>query len=446
MEHPSPLLEELKSEASSADGISPILSSMSSSAAMDQETGEVKEHQVQDEEQREATLPRTCSGSSKARMESPDMAPRKWRVPIVSERQRSQSLDGNDVVSIAELQLSFQNEKIATTKKADGTGPNSISLAHVATTAIPTEAAAMELNYDDDDLDLRYVSTAPLPEIRDKAKSLESAQRAAKKALAAQNRSRAETSHSDTTTRSQARSAQEPVLDRTGTAKGLTIPSERVEVDAVRFTSSLDISGQVRDVVKRMTKSVGATHKRFSTSLGRGFMSGKDAIVKRAHHKGFSLVCIREPFVGPLKTTRDVPHDIADLTPYLKAFVPMALQDCLKLYSRQMLGAADSVAEFRHTTVLFINLTGLYEEIQVPSLSDSVIAKLVHNALCISQERIYRHEGTLRQFTIDDKGAVLIAVFGIPPQTHLDDCTRGVKTVCSLRAGRNCVILLCLRS
>jgi class 3 adenylate cyclase len=37
------------------------------------------------------------------------------------------------------------------------------------------------------------------------------------------------------------------------------------------------------------------------------------------------------------------------------------------------------------------------------------------------------YEGGLRQFIVDDKGTVLIAVFGMPTLSHEDDASRGVK-------------------
>lgn len=44
------------------------------------------------------------------------------------------------------------------------------------------------------------------------------------------------------------------------------------------------------------------------------------------------------------------------------------------------------------------------------------------------QEVIFRFEGMVRQFLVDDKGTVLIAVFGVPPYKHIDDPIRAVKT------------------
>lgn len=44
------------------------------------------------------------------------------------------------------------------------------------------------------------------------------------------------------------------------------------------------------------------------------------------------------------------------------------------------------------------------------------------------QKAVYRYEGTVRQFIIDDKGSVLIAAFGLPPLSHQDDPILAIKS------------------
>ena len=41
-------------------------------------------------------------------------------------------------------------------------------------------------------------------------------------------------------------------------------------------------------------------------------------------------------------------------------------------------------------------------------------------------EHILKRGGQIRQFIVDDKGVVLIAVFGLPPLVHEDDASRGI--------------------
>ena len=41
--------------------------------------------------------------------------------------------------------------------------------------------------------------------------------------------------------------------------------------------------------------------------------------------------------------------------------------------------------------------------------------------------------GTVRQLLVDDKGTVLIAVFGVPPLSHSDDASRGVRAAMGIQ-------------
>jgi len=49
----------------------------------------------------------------------------------------------------------------------------------------------------------------------------------------------------------------------------------------------------------------------------------------------------------------------------------------------------------------------------------------LHEAFKVVQRRVYAHSGTIRQFLQDDKGLVVISVFGMPPfEPHADDPVR----------------------
>jgi hypothetical protein len=39
---------------------------------------------------------------------------------------------------------------------------------------------------------------------------------------------------------------------------------------------------------------------------------------------------------------------------------------------------------------------------------------------------LYQYDGVVRQFLVDDKGSVLIGVFGTPPNAHENDPARAV--------------------
>lgn len=80
------------------------------------------------------------------------------------------------------------------------------------------------------------------------------------------------------------------------------------------------------------------------------------------------------------------------------------------------------MAELRRVTVIFVNLTSLVYERE---RDFQVLA--INQVLCSMQEIVFRSEGMVRQFIVDDKGTVLIAAFGVPPFGHEDDPMRGVK-------------------
>ncbi len=51
---------------------------------------------------------------------------------------------------------------------------------------------------------------------------------------------------------------------------------------------------------------------------------------------------------------------------------------------------------------------------------------MVYQAMLAVQRAIYRYEGSLNKFLVDDKGFTLLSVFGLPPLAHEDDPERAV--------------------
>lgn len=47
-----------------------------------------------------------------------------------------------------------------------------------------------------------------------------------------------------------------------------------------------------------------------------------------------------------------------------------------------------------------------------------------HNVLVAVQDAVYKYEGSINKFLMDDKGSTLIAVFGLPPLAHTNDVRR----------------------
>jgi class 3 adenylate cyclase len=78
-----------------------------------------------------------------------------------------------------------------------------------------------------------------------------------------------------------------------------------------------------------------------------------------------------------------------------------------------------SVAELRHITTMFLNLDSY-------SPTENVDPLTLQPFFLLLQEILSKSGGFLRQFLIDDKGCVAIAMWGVPSYTHNNDCSRGL--------------------
>lgn len=82
------------------------------------------------------------------------------------------------------------------------------------------------------------------------------------------------------------------------------------------------------------------------------------------------------------------------------------------------------VNELRHITVLFVNLG--VREAELINMNTEKDVNHIHAVLKAVQKAVYKYEGSLNKFLMDDKGSTLIAIFGLPPLAHEDDAVRGV--------------------
>ncbi|KAL6075024.1 Guanylate cyclase domain-containing protein, variant 3 [Balamuthia mandrillaris] len=107
---------------------------------------------------------------------------------------------------------------------------------------------------------------------------------------------------------------------------------------------------------------------------------------------------------------------------WMQGYVPEPLRKWLEEgYSLHHL------ADIRQTTVLFIGLCGL-------DTTTMNCFEPLQKALTSAEEVLLHYKGALRQFIIDDKGAVLIAVFGLPHMTLEDDAVRAVNAALVINA------------
>ena len=102
----------------------------------------------------------------------------------------------------------------------------------------------------------------------------------------------------------------------------------------------------------------------------------------------------------------------------LLAYVPRVVVDQLAR------GGSSWLAELRRVTVLFVNFPGLTPATPLER-AQAVMREL--------QAVLHRYEGTINKLSLDDKGASLVAAFGLPPLSHEDDPERGVRAALAVR-------------
>lgn len=102
----------------------------------------------------------------------------------------------------------------------------------------------------------------------------------------------------------------------------------------------------------------------------------------------------------------------------LRRYIPGAIR------SRLDANQSDWLGEQRRLSVIFINLPDF--NAQTPLLEADRTMKALQIAL-------YRFEGSVNKISVDDKGASLIAVLGLPPLGHPDDPERAVRAALAMQ-------------
>jgi class 3 adenylate cyclase/tetratricopeptide (TPR) repeat protein len=133
-----------------------------------------------------------------------------------------------------------------------------------------------------------------------------------------------------------------------------------------------------------------------------------DRAVGQPHAGGWLEFSRPKEALAPRREPR--PELPAECESALKAFLPAAIRIRIEA------GHRDWLAELRQVTVLFINL---------PELSERTPVADAHAVMTAIQHAIYRYEGSIYQFGVDDKGVTVVAAFGLPPVSHEDDAQRG---------------------
>ena len=95
---------------------------------------------------------------------------------------------------------------------------------------------------------------------------------------------------------------------------------------------------------------------------------------------------------------------------------------------RVMAGLDRWLSEFRTITTLFIGFADSDDACRPEALAR------LQPAVRKIQELLQRFEGSIYQFLMDDKGLVMIGIFGLPPRAHEDDPLRGVRAAVAIEA------------
>ncbi len=131
--------------------------------------------------------------------------------------------------------------------------------------------------------------------------------------------------------------------------------------------------------------------------------------------------------ISPLPKLKPIDLDWGQLELEQRQIAEKALQCYVPGAIKARLGqTADWLAELRRMTILFIGIGGLDYE-------DPNAGEQLQNFSQATQELIYRFEGSLGKVAVDDKGTVLLILFGAPPFSHEDDPTRAVAFALSLQ-------------
>ncbi|MSQ81865.1 MAG: adenylate/guanylate cyclase domain-containing protein [Myxococcales bacterium] len=108
-----------------------------------------------------------------------------------------------------------------------------------------------------------------------------------------------------------------------------------------------------------------------------------------------------------------------DAEPALRMFVPGVV------LARLAEGMSDWLSELRQVSVVFAALPG--------GVAEKVNIHHVQAMVTAMQRSVYRYDGAINKISVDEKGAVLIAAFGLPPISHEDNAARALQAAMAMR-------------
>tara|TARA_B110001452_G_scaffold69193_1_gene55822 strand:+ start:2527 stop:6096 length:3570 start_codon:yes stop_codon:yes gene_type:complete len=174
----------------------------------------------------------------------------------------------------------------------------------------------------------------------------------------------------------------------------------------------------------------------------QSFALVKDIVVatelpESAGHPGFMLVsevtdtmaCMLPSFDGPQKPLGLSRQELGVLVPALVQYVPHAVRGKLQ----QGICSNIDLSEMRSVSVMFINCMGL--KVEADAAGDcSQCMQAGQTVMTSVQEVIHGQEGQVNKMLVDDKGTVLLCVFGLPPRPHPNDAWRALRAAFALQS------------
>lgn len=205
-------------------------------------------------------------------------------------------------------------------------------------------------------------------------------------------------------------------LDRTKIGSGMEL-SLRIGVGAGPLLAQMVgglydrweflIGGDAVDQVGRAQKQAEPGQVVISPQAARMIRS-----MKAGHREGNRLLVEHRPEAeapGPLA----IPALQPGCEKALRCFIPRRIINLIEE------GRGGSAAfEVRTVTVLFIRILE-WHTAELP-------IEEVHRVMRKVQDGLYRHEGAINRFGIEEKGTVILAAFGLPPLDHPDDAVRAL--------------------
>ena len=133
-------------------------------------------------------------------------------------------------------------------------------------------------------------------------------------------------------------------------------------------------------------------------------------------------IAISVMFVPPGSRIKSIPSS-TEMTEVVKSFIPSTVVSAIEN------GTFDSMAELREVTTLFLSLDSYCKELY----SDPIT---LQSFFLMVQEAMHDTGGFMRQFLIDDKGCVLIIMWGVPSFSYPNNPARAI----------DCAVSICLKA